>query len=158
MSPLVLFSARPPSSTFFSSRGRPARAHFPSPDFPVSPAWHRFNMQGANSRQYKREMASFEVGSEKASTMAGSVLRDERARSEGDRDEGDRRWASRGGWRSSERRKRSEACHVRNGDDSFVCRAISFISHESNSIARVLGDRASASSLQQNVIGYAVNY
>lgn len=53
-------------------------------------------MQGANSRQYKREMASFEVGSENASTMAGSVLRDERARSEGDRDEGDRHWAT--GW------------------------------------------------------------
>lgn len=52
-------------------------------------------MQGANSRQYKREMASFEVGSENASTMAGSVLRDERARSEGDRDEGNRRWTTR---------------------------------------------------------------
>lgn len=118
-------------------------------------------MQGANSRQYKREMASFEVGSENASTMAGSVLRDERAQSEGDRDEGDRHWATRGGlggWRGSERRKRSEARHVRNGDDSFVCRAISFISDESNSIARAPGDRASASSLQQNVIGYAVNY
>lgn len=49
--------------------------------------------------------------------------------------------------------KRSEACHVRNGDDSFVCRAISFISDESNSIARAPGDRASASSLRQNVIG-----
>lgn len=35
-------------------------------------------MQEANSRQYKREMASLEVGSENASTMAGSVLRDER--------------------------------------------------------------------------------
>lgn len=62
------------------------------------------------------------------------------------------------GWHGSERRKRSEACHVRNGDDSFVCRAISFISDESNSIARAPGDRASASSLRQNVIGYAVNY
>lgn len=106
-------------------------------------------MQGANSRQYKREMASFEVGSENASTMAGSVLRDERARSEGDRDEEDRHWTTRGGWRGLERRKRSEACHVRNGDDSFVCCAISFISDESNSIARTPGDRASASSLQQ---------
>lgn len=46
-------------------------------------------MQEANSRQYKREMASFEVRSENASTMAGSVLRDERARSEADRDEGE---------------------------------------------------------------------
>lgn len=113
-------------------------------------------MQGANSRQYKREMASFKVGSENASTMAGSVLRDERARSEGDRDEGNRRWTARrgqDGWRGSERRKGSEACHVRNGDDSFVCRAISFISDESNSIARAPGDRASASSLRQNVIG-----
>lgn len=35
-------------------------------------------MQEANSRQYKREMVSFKVGSENASTMAGSVLRDER--------------------------------------------------------------------------------
>ncbi|KYQ59165.1 hypothetical protein ALC60_01750 [Trachymyrmex zeteki] len=56
-------------------------------------------------------MASFEVGSENASTMAGSVLRDERARSEGDRDEEDRHWTTRGGWRGLERRKRSEACH-----------------------------------------------
>jgi len=36
-------------------------------------------MQDANGRQYKREMASFEVGSGNASAMAGSVLRDERA-------------------------------------------------------------------------------
>jgi len=54
-------------------------------------------MQEANSRQYKREMASFEVGSGNASTMAGSVLRDERARSEGDRDEGERHWTMWGG-------------------------------------------------------------
>lgn len=46
-------------------------------------------MQDANGRQYKREMASFEVGSENA--MAGSVLRDERAprRKEDRRDSGD---------------------------------------------------------------------
>lgn len=82
------------TSSALSSRDCPTRAPLPPPDFPVSPAWHRFNMQGANSRQYKREMASFEVGSENASTMAGSVLRDERARSEGDRDEGVRHRAA----------------------------------------------------------------
>lgn len=98
------------TSSALSSRNCPTRAPLPSPDFAVSPAWHRFNMQGANSRQYKREIASFEVeGSENASTMAGSVLRDERARSEGDRDEG-RIDIGRGqdSWRGSERRKEAK--------------------------------------------------
>lgn len=80
--------------------------------------------------------------------MRGVDMREATGREGGEQD----------GWRGSERRKRSEVCHVRNGDDSFVCRAISFISDESNSIARAPGDRASASSLRQNVIGYAVNY
>lgn len=127
-------------------------------------------MQGANGRQYKREMASFEMGSENASAMAGSVLRDERAQSEGDRDSGRREEGIAGGrervWQrdvmrggrewlaGSEKRKRSGACHVRNGDDSFVCRAVSFISDESNSIARAPGDRAAIPSLRRNVIGW----
>lgn len=124
-------------------------------------------MQEANSRQYKRKMASLEVGSENASTMAGSVLRDERMlklsgmKVTGMREidiGGETVRGEKGGWHGSERRKRNEACHVRNGDDSFVCRAISFISDESNSIARVPGDRVSAFSLRQNVIGYTINY
>lgn len=98
------------ASSVLSSRGSPTRAPLPSPDFPVSPAWHRFNMQEANSRQYKREMASFEVRSENASTMAGSVLRDERARSgrwqgwRGDRHWGRTEWLA---WFRKAEKKRS---------------------------------------------------
>lgn len=120
-------------------------------------------MQGANSRQYKREMASFEVGSENASTMAGSVLRDERTRSEGDRDEGridigqlkEGKMVG-GGFRKAEKKRSLSRTKWRR--QFRVSREISFISDESNSIARAPSDRASASSLRRNVIGYAVNY
>lgn len=48
-------------------------------------------------------MASFEMGSENASAMAGSVLRDERAQSEGDRDSGRREEGIAGAERESGR-------------------------------------------------------
>lgn len=108
-------------------------------------------MQDANGRQYKREMASFEVGSENQRERE----RDGRIGLEGRASAG-ARWSKRGredrkdqerwmrgtdGWSSSEGRKRSGACHVRNGDDSSVCRTpLAFISDESNSIARIPGD------------------
>lgn len=74
--PLVLFCVLCPLA---ASRHAYLGSLFFCRSLPASLAWRRFNMQDANGRQYKREMASFEVGSENASTMAGSVLRDDRA-------------------------------------------------------------------------------
>lgn len=95
-------------------------------------------------------MASFEVGSENQRERDGRIGLEGRATAgarwstNGDeRDKKDQERWMRGtdGWSGSEGRKRSSACHVRNGDDSSVCRTpLAFISDESNSIARIPGD------------------
>lgn len=111
-------------------------------------------MQGANGRQYKREMASFEVGSEDASTMARIGL-EGRAQARSGRQRGSNKGIEmeRGKDRivgvPQENGERNEICHVRNGDDSFVCLAVCFISDESNSIAPkyYIGDRTTVFAL-----------
>jgi hypothetical protein len=103
-------------------------------------------MQDANGRQYKREMASFEVGSGNASAMAGSVLRDERAPgrggNEGDgRDlKGDGPVGGTGAWHGSEERKRSVPVTYEMEMTVPCVAPLAFISGESNSIARTRGD------------------
>lgn len=116
-------------------------------------------MQGANSRQYKREMASFEVGSENASTMAGSVLRDERGvRVTGMRgiDIG-RRGEDRVGIVQKGGKGAKPVTYEMEMTVSCVAQFLLFLTNLI--LSRVHpGDRVSASSLRQNVIGYAVNY
>lgn len=125
-------------------------------------------MQDANGRQYKREMASFEVGSENASTMAGSVLRDERALERGgrngdERDGRDRERRTDEGVRmvGATQKGGKEAVPVTYEMEMTVpCVARHLLLFPTNLILsreyQVI--RASASSLRRNVIGYMINY